>query len=156
MYSLNTEVVGALALLAVGCIIGMWLGQRMSSQGQKGRDLERKLDRVIQEKKAYEDGVAEHFNDTARLLNDLTENYRSVHNHLATGAANLCQGQAPVILERLVDGNGDEVTAVQMEDVRPPLDYAPKSSPDEKGMLNESFGLEKEASAETINEPERI
>jgi hypothetical protein len=42
------------------------------------------------------------------------------------------------------------------ESMQPPLDYAPKVSPHETGVLNEEFGLEKRApapdSAETIIE----
>ena len=32
--------------------------------------------------------------------------------------------------------------------IQPPLDYAPKASPDEKGMLNEEFGLERRPAKE--------
>ena len=74
--------------------------RRTSSAAQKYREVERKLDQVLQDKKAYEDEVVEHFSDTAKLLNGLTESYRDVHNHLAKGAATLCQGEGPVSLER--------------------------------------------------------
>ena len=52
-------------------------------------------------------------------------------------------GRGPVALERL-EGAGEpgEIPA-DLVDVRPPLDYAPRSSPDEKGMLNEEFGIER-------------
>ena len=55
---------------------------------------------------------------------------------------NLCQGKGPVSLEHLnSDADPAEIPA-NLATVQPPLDYAPKSSPDEKGMLNEEFGLD--------------
>ena len=94
----NIEIIGGAVLLLLGLGIGMLLGRRTSPQSQKGREVERKLDQVLQDKKAYEDEVVEHFTDTAKMLNSLTESYREVHNHLAKGAADLCQGQGPVVM----------------------------------------------------------
>jgi uncharacterized membrane-anchored protein YhcB (DUF1043 family) len=148
VYSLTHLIIlGAVAAL-VGLGLGWLLGRRLSSEGQKYRDMERKLDQVLQDKKAYEDEVVEHFSDTAQLLNKLTESYRDVHNHLAQGAGSLCQGQGPVALDRLENraaaAENSEIPA-HLADIQPPLDYAPKTSPDEKGMLNEEFGLERNA-----------
>ena len=101
MYSLTIVIAGAIVGLVAGLGLGMLLGRRTSPAGQKYREVERKLDQVLQEKKLYEDEVMEHFGETARLLNTLTENYREVHNHLATGAAELCRGEGPVGLAQL-------------------------------------------------------
>lgn len=143
MYDLTIVIAAAIIALIVGLGMGLLLGRRSSPAEQKHREVERKLDQVLQDKKAYEDEVVEHFSDTARLLNNLTESYRDVHNHLATGAATLCQGQGPVNLGRLENDRDPAEIPSQMADVQPPLDYAPKSSPDEKGMLNEEFGLDR-------------
>ena len=139
-------------MLLLGMGVGALIGLRMSPQGQKNRDLESKLDQAIQEKKAYEDEVVEHFSNTAGLLNKLTESYRDVHNHLAVGVTTLCQDQSPVTLEKITDRPvGDEIPA-DLADIQPPLDYAPKTSPDETGMLNEEFGLERVKPAATVTE----
>ena len=143
-YSLEILIAAGIALLVLGLGIGMLLGRRTSSAGQKYREVERKLDQVLQDKKAYEDDVVEHFTDTATLLNNLTESYRDVHNHLAKGAATLCQGEGPVSLGRLEDGRAGAEIPAHLADIQPPLDYAPKTSPDEKGMLNEEFGLDRQ------------
>jgi len=127
----------------VGLLLGALIGRRTSSSGQKYRDVERKLDQVLQDKKIYEDDVVEHFTETATLLNNLTASYRDVHNHLAQGASSLCQGEGPVSLARLENEQGTSDIPPQLAQVQPPLDYAPKTSPDEKGMLNEEFGLER-------------
>ena len=151
----NIEIMGGAVLLLLGLGIGMLLGRRSSPQSQKNRDVERKLDQVLQDKKAYEDEVVEHFTDTAKMLNTLTESYREVHKHLAKGAAELCQEQGPVVVGRLGDERDAAEIPAQLEDIQPPLDYAPKTSPDEKGMLNESFGLERDKPVEPTEEPAR-
>ena len=151
----NFEVIGGAVLLLLGLGIGMLLGRRTSPESQKNREVERQLDQVLQDKKAYEDEVVEHFTDTAKLLNSLTDSYREVHNHLASGAAELCQGQGPVVMAALENSRDSADIPSQLADIQPPLDYAPKTSPDEKGMLNESFGLESEKPAEAAEEPVR-
>lgn len=143
MYSLTILIIAAVAALAIGLGLGLLLGRSSSAAGQKHREVERKLDQVLQDKKAYEDEVVEHFSDTARLLNNLTESYRDVHNHLATGASTLCQGMGPVPLDRLESPRESNEIPSHLADIQPPLDYAPKTSPDEKGMLNEEFGLDR-------------
>ena len=153
--SLGTLIAAGAVVLIAGLGIGMLFGRRTSPAGQKYRDVERKLDQLLQDKKAYEDEVVEHFTSTAHLLNSLTESYRDVHNHLAKGAATLCQGEGPVSLERLEDGRDSTEIPANLADIQPPLDYAPKTSPDEKGMLNEEFGMEPKAAAPSPEEPEK-
>lgn len=143
VYSLNFVILVSAALLVLGLGIGLALGRRMSTAGQKLRETERKLDQVLQDQKAYEDEVVEHFTDTAKLLNNLTERYRDVHSHLAKGAEGLCKGRGPVAMDLLESGRDSSEIPAAMADIHPPLDYAPKSSPDQKGMLNEEFGIER-------------
>lgn len=144
------QLFSGLALVVLGIVLGLSIGRRTSSQSQKHREVERKLDQVLQDKKVYEDEVAEHFTDTAKLLNTLTASYREVHTHLAAGAAELCQG--PVAMAQLETNRDSAEIPAHLTDVKAPLDYAPKTSPDEKGMLNESFGLENENPAVVAQE----
>ena len=73
-----------------------------------------------------------------------------MHTHLAAGAAELCQG--PVAMAQLETNRDSAEIPAHLTDVKAPLDYAPKTSPDEKGMLNESFGLENENPAVVAQE----
>ncbi len=152
MYSITIVIVGAVAGLVVGLGLGLLLGQRTSTAGQKHREVERKLDQVLQDKKAYEDEVVEHFSETAQLLNQLTSSYRDVHNHLAGGAEQLCMGKGPVALDQIGRSADPAEIPQHMADIQPPLDDAPKTSPDEKGMLNEEFGLDRNRTAEAESE----
>jgi uncharacterized membrane-anchored protein YhcB (DUF1043 family) len=153
-YSSIILIAAGAALFLLGLGAGMMLGRRTSAAAQAQRDAELKLEQVMQDKKAYEDEVVEHFTDTAKLLNGLTERYREVHDHLAKGAGALCHGRGPISLERL-DGRTDasEIPA-HLADIRPPLDYAPKASPGEKGMLNEEFGIDRRKSGTPAAAPE--
>ena len=143
MYSLTILIAAAAACLVAGLGLGLLLGRNASPGAQKHREVERKLDQVLQDKKAYEDEVVEHFSETAKLLNGLTQSYREVHNHLADGASKLCNGMGPVPLDQLENRRDPAEIPGELAAVQPPLDYAPKSSPDEKGMLNEEFGLDR-------------
>ncbi len=144
-YSSGILLAGAATAAILSFLMGWLTGRNTSTAAQKCRDLAEKLERVVQDKKAYEDEVVEHFTATATLLNNLTESYREVHNHLAHGAATLCQGKGPVSMERLRNDRDPAEIPNDLVAPRPPLDYAPKHSPDEKGMLNEEFGLERES-----------
>jgi uncharacterized membrane-anchored protein YhcB (DUF1043 family) len=152
-YSQTIVIIAGVALFVVGAGLGVLFGRRSSPAAQRQREAELKLDQVLQDKKAYEDDVVEHFTDTARLLNTLTEQYRDVHNHLAKGASNLCQGRGPVSLERLGDARDESEIPPHLAEVRPPLDYAPKTSPGEKGMLNEEFGIDRKKAENAPDKP---
>lgn len=145
-YSLEILLAVSAAMAVVGALLGWAVSRRATDDAKKNRELALKLDQVMQDKKAYEDDVVEHFTQTAQMLNGLTESYREVHNHIAQGASSLCQGAGPLPLERA--GNNGEAAEIpgKLATTQPPLDYAPKTSPDEKGMLNEEFGFERDAS----------
>ena len=143
VYSLTLLIASSVAALVLGLAGGWLLGSRSTSENRRSRELERKLDLVMQEKKAYEDDVNEHFSDTAKLLNSMTDSYRAVHTHLASGAARLCAGQGPIAMNQLAGTSDPSEIPPQLADVKQPLDYAPKTSPDEQGMLSEAFGLDR-------------
>lgn len=147
-YNLIMLIAGGAALLLLGLGLGTLLGRRTSGAALKQREAERKLDQLLQDKRAYEDEVVEHFTDTAKLLNELTGRYRDVHNHLARGADQLCKGRGPVALGQLDNDTDDSEIPAQLADIKPPLDYAPRTSPDAKGMLAEEFGLERDRAAQ--------
>lgn len=144
MYELSSLLMTALIALLIGGGLGALVARRYSFDGRKQRELERSVDKMLQQQKDYQHEVVEHFTDTAKLLNNLAESYRDVHNHLASGASQLCADEAGTILRAIPEaglpqGNSDQQPAA----VQPPLDYAPKASPYAPGVLNEEFGLDK-------------
>ena len=123
-----------------GIGIGVTFGRKGGRDSKKLRDLEEILEKERQKMDLYEKKVLTHFSQTAQLVNKLTDSYREVHAHLVNGAEDLCQGKSSEIILQLEDI--DKEPSIQ-EDIKPPLDYAPKTSPKQRGVLNESFGIEK-------------
>lgn len=132
----------------VGLFIGYFFGRRSAPGSDENRDLQRKLEDLQDERKRFEQRVNTHFADTAGKLNTLTENYREVYDQIASGAAELCsQSKGPEFTALAAPAantdSGDTIEADSVV-VEPPRDYAPKTSPDDPGVLNERFGMEGE------------
>ena len=138
----------ALLSLGVGLVCGWLLGIRRKSKRDVILDLEARLERAIESRADYEAEVAEHFATTAQLLNRMTRDYREVYNHLATGADSLCDGEVtiPSAATLLETPSDTQEVPGNLVGVVPPLDYAPRKSPDEKGQLSETFGLDRPSS----------
>ena len=87
---LNPEletVVVLLVLVGVLCGVAGYtlarLGQRRAGGGKTAAELKTELGE-------YKENVTEHFQTTAKLLHEMTEQYRSVYEHMASGAQELC------------------------------------------------------------------
>ena len=59
------------------------LGQRRAGSGKTAAGLNTELS-------YYKENIVEHFQTTASLLYDMTEQYRLVYEHIASGAQVLC------------------------------------------------------------------
>ena len=134
--------VGLIAL-AAGLAIGWILAGRKRSKRDVIIDLETRLERALESRADYEADVAEHFAETAQLLNKLTNDYRAVYSHLASGAEKLCDGEVNISSAALENVTETVDIPAQLVDVMQPLDYAPRKTSDEQGQLSETFGLEK-------------
>lgn len=128
---------------ALGVLLGYAAAVILGPADSKTRDVEKRLQQARDELKNYRMEVNTHFVQTAELVNRMADSYREVHNHLARSAQTLCDrpGQPP-LLNTLETGSPSN-EAVITNDVRPPLDYAPKASQSERGILREDFDLEK-------------
>jgi len=137
-------VATALVALGIGLAAGWTLGLRRKSKRDVILDLEHRLENALESRADYEAEVAEHFAQTAKLLNRMTEDYRAVFGHLAAGADKLCDGQVNISSTTLASALEDKAEIpASMIGVVQPLDYAPRKSPDERGQLSESFGMDK-------------
>ena len=114
----------------VGALLLGWvLGRARGASAGRVRALERELalERGAHEKlqadtTAYRKQVADHFAETSERLHDLTLQYRSVYEHLAKGAGELC----PEGFAKLEGGLGLDALPEVAE--RPPV---PPPDPDE-------------------------
>ncbi len=151
VFSLSMLIGAAVIGLVVGLLLGMLL-TRTSSSGKKLHSVESQLEQTEQSLSNYQQEVTEHFAETAKLVNDLTRNYRDVHEHLAGSALKLANVDISRQLlstppsEVAQDDTPTEQAAIDQEDFQPPKDWAPS-----EGTLSEDYGLkeEKDLSAET-------
>ena len=149
----NTVWVIAIAALIVGALLGFLFG-RNGSNGSREVKLAEELDRTQHELAKYRDEVNQHFSVTADLVNDLTNQYQRVHQHLASSASVLCRDEKLVASLQKQAGieqqsTEEEPTApTATDDLHMPLDYAPKRDQNEPGTLSDRFGLHGEPEAE--------
>ncbi len=142
MYSITAVWIIALVATAVGAALGYFVYQYLHPVPRRNRELEQQLHALQEQHRHYRYDVNAHFNKTADLLGLLANSYREVHNHLANGSVELCDAGAVKVLRPLPEQEPvlEEQTPAFIE---APRDYALKSSPYDKGVLDEDFGLEK-------------
>ncbi|MCB1668812.1 MAG: DUF1043 family protein [Porticoccaceae bacterium] len=136
----------ALAALALGLVIGFLLTRTLHPQEKQRKEVEEQLQQVRQEHKDYQHKVTEHFITTSTLVNDMTESYRGLHEHLAASAMHLTN---PEISRQMIEAGYGRISGdiasetlartVSSEIPSPPKDYAPKVP---GGVLSEDYGLE--------------
>lgn len=153
VYSLEFVITVGLAAIVIGIITGSVITQRSAPSKRSQRQVENHLTELQQQQQDYQHEVNEHFSETANLLNQLTDSYQQVHNHLAKGAQLLATDSASESVKMIPSGTlTEEESAIPDSSITPPLDYAPKTAPNQPGMLNEEFGLDKKKVTE--NNPE--
>ncbi len=129
----------------IGAIVGAFLFMKFSPEQKKARNIIKHLHEQQDEFKNYQLGVTQHFVDTSRLLKQLSDSYSTLHNHLAKGAENLCAQNTvtPIIQPIPIMDPSFSSNSMDSGNINPPLDYAPRTTPYDRGTLNEEYGLEK-------------
>jgi uncharacterized membrane-anchored protein YhcB (DUF1043 family) len=134
--------------LGIGGAIGFFAGRSGSTDNSAQKQ---QVDELKTEINKYKDSVADHFQQTATMVNEMNDSYRGVVQHLAKGSQDLCDaGVAKDIESRLIPNlAAPQENAVKEQSeaeqkpaaFEPPRDYAPKK-PDEVGALSENYGIQ--------------
>ena len=90
----------AFGALAVGIILGLVIATRLNVSPSKIKDLESQIRQLKDSHSEYRDSVSNHFGMTAELVQHMTESYRDVYQHLASGETSRDLAQLQV-LEKL-------------------------------------------------------
>ncbi|MBL4582273.1 MAG: DUF1043 family protein [Gammaproteobacteria bacterium] len=135
----------AIACLIVGVVIGVVFSSRLNSSASRVQDLENQIRDIQDNHVTYRDNVSDHFSMTADLVQHMTESYREVYQHLASGAQDLCSNE---VASKLLPAGSDAVFESNEKSevsggLNPPKDYAAKQDPSQKGALSEEFGINK-------------
>lgn len=140
MYSLEIVIVVAVTTLIIGSLIGMLINKTWGSPTQQ-RTLEDRLHNTEQQLDTYKQDVAKHFVDTAQKVSDLTETYRSLHDHLSQSAMHLASSEISKAVTAAAGApklDGPD----QDNPIEQPKDWAPRSG--SIGTLSEDYGLKEE------------
>ena len=134
--------------LLIGVVIGVVFSSRLNSSASRVQELENQIRDIKDNHVTYRDNVSDHFSLTADLVQHMTESYREVYQHLASGAQDLCSNEVaskllPAGSDAVFDSNEDSETTGGLN---PPKDYAAKLDPNQKGALSEEFGINKSIS----------
>lgn len=149
MFSLDFFIFMCVISLIVGALLGALISRQMAPQ-RRQKDLEQQLGSVKSELGQYQQEVAQHFIETSKLVNELTQSYKNVHEHLAQGAIELTNPEiSKQVLEAGEGKLGLEADTQKPNDsenasFEPPKDWAPKA-PGESGQLSEEFGLKEDS-----------
>ena len=142
-------VLTAIGCLALGICVGVIIASRLKkSSPERITALEEHVQELQTQHEKYRENVGQHFSMTAELVQQLTESYRDVYQHLAAGAQDLCSGE---VANKLLPASDDGVfgTSGGGSSLQAPKDYAPKQNPGQTGALSEEFGIDRKSPAES-------
>ncbi len=147
MFSFGTLIITALICLLGGGALGAVL-YKLTDSSSRSKELEERVLRAEEELKHYQQDVSEHFAKTSELVNNLTQSYRDVYEHLANSALKLT---TPALSRQILDSAntqllGSEKTYLSEEHIEAPRDWAPKNG---TGQLSEEYGLHDESEYES-------
>jgi len=83
--------------LILGIVVGVLIGIGLSFLLKKGGASASSVKELKAEHEKYRKQVDDHFVNSAVLLKGLTEQYRDVYRHIATGAGELCSEEAKAL-----------------------------------------------------------
>ncbi|WP_245929336.1 YhcB family protein [Agarilytica rhodophyticola] len=141
-FSLETLLMVSAIVFCIGGLIGAVISRTLMPPEMQ-KDLEQSLQASRSELERYQQDVSQHFADTSKLVTNLTNAYKEVHDHLAKGAIQLTNAE---ISKKILDA-GDRNLGIEAQDsieelnFEPPKDWAPKV-PGQAGTLSEEFGLD--------------
>lgn len=81
-------------LMVIIAVAGFFAGRYFAPNQQEINDLNNQLAEKDAEHQKYREQVAEHVAGSARKFNKITQEYRELYEHLATGAHELCERRA--------------------------------------------------------------
>ncbi|WP_370981397.1 YhcB family protein [Agaribacterium sp. ZY112] len=142
MFSLEVLIMVSAIVFCLGGLLGAIISRSIFPPEQQ-KQLEENLNNSRKELDQYQRDVAQHFAETAQLVNNLTQSYKSVHDHLATGALQLTNAEITQSMLSAGDESLGLDTPEQLEEqhIEPPRDWAPKPA-GQTGTLSEEYGLE--------------
>ncbi len=153
---MTIQILSGIGLFFLGVLIGAVFHRSFQGEASKNKRLEQKLAELQDTHTKYQAEVSAHFMETAKKVQTLNNSYREVHAQLAKGASRLCSDDEVDDFLAISFDSDQQKKAPSLEEkdgaYSPPMDYAPKESPDAEGTLSEKYGLK--SSEEEQPDPE--
>ena len=106
--STSLWVIGLLSFL-LGSVIGCIITYMIVARNNRTYQLQTELNELTDDFRDYRDQVTHHFMRTSELVQEMTQSYRTVYEHLASGAQHLCgDNQAAALQHASADRIADE------------------------------------------------
>ena len=88
-------------MLLIGLLAGSSIGYLIARMKSKAlhhsyQNLQKDYLRTQSAYETFQQNVSEHFVETAQLFNQLNDNYRAIHQHMAEGATTLCRTEKAI------------------------------------------------------------
>jgi len=107
--------IGLLSFL-LGTVIGCILTYTIVARNNRTHQLQMELNELTDDFRGYRDQVTHHFMRTSELVQEMTQSYRSVYEHLASGAQHLCSDNEAAALHHTgatqVTDSSDQATGI--------------------------------------------
>lgn len=83
-------------VFAIGLVAGCIATYLVVTRHGRTRELQEELNQLKERFTDYRDQVTQHFMRTSELVQEMTQSYRAVYEHLASGAQHLCSDDTAV------------------------------------------------------------
>ncbi len=150
-------VVGILGIL-LGTGLGSIVTYTLTSRRNHNKSLQAELDQLAERFTEYREQVGQHFMQTSNLVQEMTQSYRAVYEHLASGAYHLCGEDAgtPSLGHRSGTAASDEMTMAEDDADYDELEELSSLRNDIDSLLKESPRFSKVDVPVEDTEPESI
>jgi len=112
-------VIGILSLL-IGAVLGCMITYALMARNGRTHQLQLELNQLKENFRDYRDQVTHHFMRTSELVQEMTQSYRSVYEHLASGAQRLCgeldQGALETAAATRLDSSANAAGDAEIDD----------------------------------------
>ena len=125
--STSLWIIGLLSFL-LGTVIGCIVTYSVVARNNRTRQLQIELNELTDDFRDYRDQVTHHFMRTSELVQEMTHSYRSVYEHLASGAQHLCADNEAAALRNTaadtaaIDADSDYDDLEELSKIRNDID----------------------------------
>ena len=124
-----------IVIFFAGCLVGGLVHRIFSKNAGTNQKLSQNLNNVSSEFAEYQDKVDDHFKATSELVQQMTQSYAAVHQHLSDGAQHLSRASLTPLANAASEAQAQLLAQAEASDdehLKQPRDYSEDSSQQKK------------------------